>query len=112
MRTLSAPLHATNAEQPSFTYVHCEANSSWLCLLWPELWEVLSHSISPTALACFFPLQTEKEEGNVSLQPRKQELAQLYFTGKLTNKSNLSSPRELNLFAAGLFYLQLASVET
>lgn len=72
-------------------------------------------SFTPSALLhllVFFPLQTEKEEGNVSLQPRKQELAQLYFTGKLTNKSNLSSPRELNLFAAGLFYLQLASVET
>lgn len=72
-------------------------------------------SFTPPALLhllVFFPLQTEKEEGNVSLQPRKQELAQLYFTGKLTNKSNLSSPRELNLFAAGLFYLQLASVET
>lgn len=83
-----------------------------MCLLWPELWEMLFHSISLAALACFFPLRTEKEEGNVSLQPRKQELAQLYFTGKLTNKRNLSSPRELNLFATGLFYLQLASAET
>lgn len=78
----------------------------------PEPWEMLFYCISPAALVHFFPSQP-KEQENVSFQPRKQELAWLYFTRKLTNEGRIwAAPRDLNLFAAGPFYLQLASAET
>lgn len=42
-----------------------------------------------------FPPTCSKEEGNISLQPHQQELAQLYFTGKLTNNRRIwAAPRD------------------